>query len=156
MTVNTSNAEGNLTIRPMSPSDAKQAAELSGELGYAATAEAMHARLLQLADLRDHIVYAACLDGEVIGWIDVGIVHHLQSPSYGEIGGLVVSGSHRGRGIGKKLVGMAEQWITGNGVATILVRSQLAREAAHRFYLEQNFRRIKTSAVFTKQIISSC
>jgi GNAT superfamily N-acetyltransferase len=144
MIVNTSNAECNLTIRPISPSDAKQAAELSGELGYAASADTMHARLLQLADLRDRVVYAACLDGEVVGWIDVGIVHHLQSPPFGEIGGLVVSSSHRGRGIGKKLVGVAEQWITGKGIATILVRSQLAREAAHRFYLEQDFCRIKT------------
>jgi GNAT superfamily N-acetyltransferase len=155
MAVNTSNAEGGLTIRPMSPSDAAQAAELSGELGYAATADAMHARLLQLADLPDHVVYAACLDDEVVGWIDVGIVHHLQSPPYGEIGGLVVSANHRGRGIGKKLVGMAEQWITGKGVTTILVRSQLAREAAHQFYLQQNFSRTKTSAVFSKRITSS-
>jgi GNAT superfamily N-acetyltransferase len=155
MAVNTSNTEGVLNIRPMSPSDAGQAAELSGELGYAATADAMHARLLQLADLRDHVVYAACLDDEVVGWIDVGIVHHLQSPPYGEIGGLVVSANHRGRGIGKKLVGMAEQWITGKGVTTILVRSQLAREAAHQFYLQQNFSRTKTSAVFSKRITSS-
>jgi GNAT superfamily N-acetyltransferase len=155
MAVNTSNSEGGLIIRPMSPSDAAQAAELSGELGYAATADAMHARLLQLADLRDHVVYAACLDDEVVGWIDVGIVHHLQSPPYGEIGGLVVSANHRGRGIGKKLVGMAEQWITGKGVTTILVRSQLAREAAHQFYLQQNFSRTKTSAVFCKRITSS-
>jgi GNAT superfamily N-acetyltransferase len=155
MAVNTSNAEGGLTIRPMSPSDAAQAAELSGELGYAATADAMHARLLQLADLRDHVVYAACLGDEVVGWIDVGVVHHLQSPPYGEIGGLVVSANHRGRGIGKKLVGMAEQWITGKGVTTILVRSQLAREAAHQFYLQQNFSRTKTSAVFSKRITSS-
>jgi GNAT superfamily N-acetyltransferase len=155
MAVNTSNSEGGLIIRPMSPSDAAQAAELSGELGYAATADAMHARLLQLADLRDHVVYAACLDDEVVGWIDVGIVHHLQSPPYGEIGGLVVSANHRGRGIGKKLVGMAEQWITGKGVTTILVRSQLAREAAHQFYLQQNFSRTKTSAVFSKRITSS-
>ena len=146
------NAEGSVTIRPMVPSDAASAAELSGELGYAATAEAMHARLSRLADLRDHVVYAACLNAEVVGWIDVGIVHHLQSPAYGEIGGLVVSINQRGRGIGKKLVQAAEQWIAAKGITTILVRSQIAREAAHRFYLQQDFKRIKTSAVFTKSL----
>ena len=134
----------------MSADDAERAAELSGELGYPATADAMHARLSQLSSLEDHIVYAACVLGEVAGWIDVGIVHHLQSPSYGEIGGLIVSSAYRGQGIGKELVKVAEQWIAARGITTILVRSQVAREAAHRFYLQQNFSHVKTSAVFTK------
>jgi PhnO protein len=144
--------EDNLTIRPMVPDDAQRAAELSGELGYPATADAMRARLTQLGNLEDHIIYAACLLGDVAGWIDVGIVHHLQAPSYGEIGGLIVSSNYRGLGIGKKLVEAAEQWIAAKGVATILVRSQVVREAAHRFYLQQNFSHVKTSAVFTKSL----
>jgi GNAT superfamily N-acetyltransferase len=150
MAANTSTAEDDLIIRVMSPSDAERAAELSGELGYPITVDAMRARLSQLASLEDHILYAACVLGDVAAWIDVGIVHHLQSPSYGEIGGLIVSSAYRGQGIGKKLVKAAEQWIAAKGIPTILVRSQVAREAAHRFYLQQNFSHVKTSAVFTK------
>jgi (aminoalkyl)phosphonate N-acetyltransferase len=152
MATNTSAAEDNLLIRPMSPNDAERAAELSGELGYPTTADAMHARLSQLTGLEDHIIYAACVLGDVAGWIDVGIVHHLQSPSYGEIGGLIVSSAYRGQRIGHKLVKAAEQWIAAKGLATILVRSQVVREAAHRFYLQQNFSHVKTSAVFTKSL----
>jgi GNAT superfamily N-acetyltransferase len=139
----------------MSPDDAERVAELSGELGYPATADAMRSRLAQLGSLEDHIIYAACVERFVAGWIDVGIVHHLQSPSYGEIGGLIVSSAYRSQGIGQKLVKAAEQWIAAKGVTTILVRSQIAREAAHRFYLQQNFSHLKTSAVFTKSVDSA-
>lgn len=61
MAVDAANDRGNLTIRPISPSDARQAAELSGELGYATTADAMRARICQLAKLEDRAVYVACL-----------------------------------------------------------------------------------------------
>lgn len=137
-------------IREMAVSDAAVAAELSAELGYPVPLEAMGSRLQALASLRSHAVFAACFDGRVVGWVDVGIVHHLQSGSYGEIGGLVVSQQYRGRGIGKQLVARAEAWIANQQVGTVLVRSQIAREAAHEFYLRLDYTRLKTSAVFTK------
>jgi GNAT superfamily N-acetyltransferase len=141
-----------ITIREMLPSDAADAAQLSAELGYPVTAEVMEDRLRQLADLNDHAAFAACLHGRVVAWIDVGIVHHLQSEPYGEIGGLIVSGEHQGCGIGAKLLETAEKWIARQKIAKVLVRSQIARERAHTFYLRQNFSRLKTSAVFTKSL----
>jgi GNAT superfamily N-acetyltransferase len=148
-----SRTEEEIGIRKIEAADALSAAELSSELGYPVTPEAMEARIRRLAVLEDHVVYAACLSGRVVGWIDVGIVHHLQSQAYGEIGGLIVSNRHRGSGFGRKLVAEAEKWVAGRGVGTILVRSQIAREAAHRFYLRLEYSRIKTSAVFTKALV---
>ena len=133
-------------------SDAKEAAELSAELGYPVSTEAMEERLQYIVGLPAHVVYASCIDDRVVGWIDVGIVHHLQSAPFGEIGGLVVGSEYRDLGIGHQLVRKAEQWILAQGVRTVLVRSQIKRERAHRFYLEQNFSRLKTSAVFTKSL----
>jgi GNAT superfamily N-acetyltransferase len=99
-----------------------------------------------------HTVIVACEGGIVVGWIDVGSVAHLQSGEYAEIGGLVVSETCRSQGIGAQLIGAAERWARGRGAGRVLVRSQIAREAAHRFYLRQGYEQTKTSAVFVKAL----
>lgn len=146
-----SRLEADVLIREMVPSDAQQAAELSGELGYPASADEIRQRLHELQQA-SHAVYAACLDGVVVGWIEVGIAHHLQSGACGEIGGLIVSATCQGRGIGRRLVETAEQWVASRGITKLVVRSRITRAAAHDFYLGLNFERLKTSAVFKKTI----
>jgi GNAT superfamily N-acetyltransferase len=141
-----------IAIRGVSAADAVPAAELSRQLGYPVEAETLKKRLSEILAEHDHSVLGAYVEGCLVGWIDIGIVQHLQSGKYGEIGGLVVSAGYQGRGIGKALVEAAEQWVLDRGVETILVRSQIAREAAHAFYLHRNFSRIKTSAVFQKSL----
>lgn len=147
-----SNGKTEILIRHMRLSDAAEAAQLSAELGYPVATDMMEARLRQFALLKNHVVFAACLQDHVIAWIDVGIVHHLQSEPYGEIGGLIVSAAHQGCGIGRKLVEAAENWIAGQRILKVLVRSQIAREGAHAFYLRQNFSPLKTSVVFAKSL----
>ena len=139
-------------IRPIVPDDADAAAQLSGELGYPLVRAAMRARLDALSASAEHGVFVACLDGQVVGWIHVAAVLHMQSDPRAEIGGLVVSASVRGRSIGAALVARAEAWAREHGFGTILVRSQVMREAAHRFYLREGYTRTKTSAVFSKPI----
>jgi GNAT superfamily N-acetyltransferase len=139
-------------IRPVDVADAEAVAELSGELGYPASVAAMEERIRDYALLPDRVVFVASGDGAVIGWIDVGIVQHLQVEPNGEIGGLVVSHACRSAGIGAKLVSQAEQWVKDRGLTRMVVRSQIAREAAHRFYLREGYERTKTSAVFSKTL----
>ena len=139
----------------MTVSDAAVAAELSGELGYPVTRERMEGRLRRLATLPDHAVLAACLDEQVVGWVDVGLTQHLQTEMYGEIGGLIVSEKCRSRGVGQKLVEAAEQWIAVRGIGTVVVRSRITRERAHAFYLREGYAQVKTSAVFRKELGSS-
>jgi GNAT superfamily N-acetyltransferase len=143
----------NVQIRPLDVADAEAVAELSGELGYFVSAAAMEERIRSFALLSDRDVFVACRDGAVIGWIDVGIVHHLQVEPNGEIGGLVVSRACRSAGIGAKLVSRAEEWVKERGLTRMIVRSQIAREAAHRFYLREGYERTKTSAVFSKTFL---
>src|SRR5512143_2056559 len=78
-----------LQLREIALADAAVVAELSGELGYPASPEVMQQRIASLSP--DHVVYVACLAGEVAGWIDVSVTHHLQSEPRAEIGGLVVA-----------------------------------------------------------------
>ncbi len=116
-----------LLIREIAIADAEAAARLSDELGYPVPVNAMERRIEILMSLKDHIVYVACLPDAVVGWIDLGITHHLQSEPYGEIGGLVVSSDCRNRGIGRRLVVRAEQWAAHRGIARMVVRSRIAR-----------------------------
>lgn len=142
----------NLFIREITGADAGAAAKLSADLGYPVSEEAMRQRIKSLSRRADHVVYVACAGGEVVGWIDVGATEHLQSEPYAEIGGLVVSSGVRGGGIGRRLVARAEKWAGERGLKSVLVRSQIAREGAHRFYLREGYERTKTSAVFKKRL----
>jgi GNAT superfamily N-acetyltransferase len=139
-------------VREIELADAEAAARLSDELGYPASVETMERRIRDLQPLPDHAVFVACIAGTVVGWIDVGITRHLQADAYGEIGGLVVSDAHRSRGIGRSLLVHAEQWLRDRGFPRVVVRSQIAREAAHRFYLREGYAKVKTSAVFSKSL----
>lgn len=142
-----------LAIREISLADAEAAAQLSGELGYPVPPERMRERIRRMASLPDHAVFVGCVDGAVVGWIDVGVIHHLQADPYAEIGGLVVSGNYRGAGIGRMLVMRAEQWARRREVARMVVRSRITREGAHRFYVREGYEHIKTSAVFSKSLL---
>ena len=139
-------------IRDITIDDAEAAARLSGELGYPVSTEEMRGRLQRLKCLQDRAVYVACLSTGVAGWIDVGMVHHLQAETYAEIGGLVVASEARSKGIGRQLLERAEQWARDRGVYRVVVRSQVKREDAHRFYEREGYLRVKTSAVFSKNL----
>jgi GNAT superfamily N-acetyltransferase len=128
-----------LTIREIAPSDAAAVASLSGEFGYPTSAESMQRRITALENRQDHAVFLASIEGTAVGWIDVGIVDHLQSEPYGEIGGFVVSEQHRSSGVGKQLLARAEAWMRERGLKRALVRSQISRAAAHRFYLREEY-----------------
>jgi GNAT superfamily N-acetyltransferase len=136
----------------MTPHDAEPAAGLSGELGYPVDCDVMRARIARIAARPDHAVFVACRGPFVVGWIHVAAVEHLQSEPRAEIGGLVVTAEARSSGVGALLVTRAEEWAREHGLGGVIVRSQVMREAAHRFYLREGFERTKTSAVFSKML----
>ena len=80
----------------------------------------------------DRIARISPQTGEVVGWIEVSLAHHLQSEPFGLIGGLVVQEGVRGGGIGRRLCQEAERWTREQGIAQIRVTSRSTREAAHR------------------------
>jgi GNAT superfamily N-acetyltransferase len=144
-----------IIIREITPADSEAAAELSGQLGYPVSGEVMKARIEASRAIENHIAFVACTSdpARTVAWIDVSVVHHLQNEPYGEIGGLVVASEYRNAGIGQKLLVRAEQWIRDEKqIRRVVVRSQISREAAHRFYLREGYGRWKTSAVFSKDL----
>jgi N-acetylglutamate synthase-like GNAT family acetyltransferase len=98
-----------LNIREAKETDAVAIAKLSGELGYPSTPVEIENRFAKLSAKSDNGIYVAEYDS-IVGWIHVAIIHSLESNSFVEICGLVVAESHRGAGIGTRLVLMAENW----------------------------------------------
>jgi ribosomal protein S18 acetylase RimI-like enzyme len=144
--------EASVLIRPWERKDIARLAVLSGELGYPSTREQVARRL---AEIGAHGVVLVAADREsdcVLGWIELQIATHLTSDPHLEIGGLVVSGAARSRGIGSLLVGAAEKTALEKNVAGLRVRSNIIRDRAHGFYERLGFASVKTSKVFEKAL----
>lgn len=140
-----------LTIRKIDLSDAESVAELSRQLGYEATTEEISERIGWLHRYgASQIALVACVNTQVVGWIEAAVEHHLQSPPFSLITGLVVREGTRGLGVGKRLCEAIEQWSREKGLSIIRVTSRSTRQRAHQFYLRDGFRQTKTSAVFEK------
>jgi GNAT superfamily N-acetyltransferase len=140
-----------VVIRPVKADDAAAVAELCGQLGYPATKEEIEERIAHLRTCAEtQVALVACIDLQVAGWIEAVVERHLQSPPFALITGLVVRDGMRGLGVGKRLCEEIERWSQGKGLCVVRVTSRSTREAAHRFYLRDGFRLIKTSAVFEK------
>jgi GNAT superfamily N-acetyltransferase len=142
-----------LLIRRLAADDAEAAAELSSQLGYPCAAGDLRERIEEMLRAADRVAFAAVVDGEMVGWIDAAVERHLQSPASAVIGGLVVREDTRGLGIGRRLCLEVEAWARSKSVPLVRVRSQIKREDAHRFYLRDGYRKVKTSFVFEKPVL---
>jgi len=141
------------SIRPARPDDAGEITRLCAELGYPASVEAIAANLaVLLASARYHVAVAD-RGSELLGWAVVEHRHWLESGARAELTGLVVSASARRMGIGKALVAAAERWGSEQGLKSIYVRSNTAREESHPFYLGIGYARKKTQHTYEKPLV---
>ena len=114
-----------LEIRPIVPADAEAAARLSGEFGYPTDATTMRQRIEQLSASADHGAFVACQAGQVVGWIHVSEVQHLQSDPRAEIGGLVVEDA-REAGVACPLFGARNELCTDATTSSVIRDNQPA------------------------------
>ena len=152
MTHSHRNITSSLVVRRLALDDADAVAELSGQLGYPNSSDSTRKRLAGILCCADAVAFAAVLHGEIAGWIEASVERHLQSPESVVIGGLIVRDQVRGHGIGERLCHEVELWAQSKSIDTLRVRSQIAREEAHKFYLGKGYRKIKTSLVFEKTL----
>jgi GNAT superfamily N-acetyltransferase len=143
-----------MRIRPMTTADAPLVADLTTQLGYPVTAAETAERLAML-DARpdEHAALVADADGRAVGWVHVELSTSLASGQSASIGGLVIDERHRSSGIGAELLAAAEVWARERGAGTMVVRSRIARERAHRFYEREGYALVKTSHVFEKRLV---
>lgn len=136
-----SKPEPKLKLRGAKPGDAPRLVELVGELGYPITEKQVKRNLTAL-EKSDETPIIATLDKKVVGFCGVGrrVVIHRPAP-LGRITALVVDKNARGRGIGRKLVEAAEEWMRARGCVLVEVTSNDRLTAAHAFYRHMGYER---------------
>lgn len=139
-------------VRRITAKDLPRVAALSGQLGYPVAVEGLARRLAAVVGKSDHDVFVCEVSGTVAGWTHVFEQHLLESEPYAEIGGLVVDAGYRRRGVGRALVGEALRWASARGLGRLRVRSNVAREEAHRFYPSLGFTAIRTQHVYERRL----
>jgi GNAT superfamily N-acetyltransferase len=143
-----------MRIRPMAAADTPLVADLTTQLGYPTSAEDTTNRLTALDGHPDeHAALVADVDGQPVGWVHVALVTSFESGMKATIGGLVVDEAYRSGGIGAELLAAAEAWAREHGARTMVVRSRVTRERAHRFYEREGYELVKTSHVFEKRLV---
>lgn len=141
------------SIRLARLSDATEIAELSGQLGYPASTAEISNRLSRLLVDPDYFVAVAeGSGGSLLGWIGAEFSLLLEIGEEIEIMGLVVRQGVRRLGIGKKLLGAAEEWARQRGQPFIRVRSNAARQESHPFYERMGYARVKTQHCYRKKV----
>lgn len=122
-------------IRSPRAEDAADIAALMTELGYPSEARDIPQRLEALANDPASIIWCAELDGRVVG---VGTARVFAAINQGApvawLTALVVAKSARGRGVGTRLVKVAEDWAREHGASRLALTSALHRTEAHEFY----------------------
>jgi GNAT superfamily N-acetyltransferase len=148
-------ASAQMKIRKARRGDAERIAQLTGELGYPATAAQIATRLRQLTPVSKHAVFVAetgDVDAGLIGWVHVSVSHLLESDIRAEVNGLIVAEGQRSAGAGAKLLEAAEEWARRRGCRGMNVRSNVIRERAHGFYERNGYEHYKTQKAFRKAL----
>ena len=140
-------------VRPADSADAAEIARLASELGYPASHDQMERRLKALLDDgRHHVAVAQASAGRLAGWIHVEHRSSLESGERAEIMGLIVDPESRRKGVARLLVEEAESWARSCGRSELAVRSNIRRQASHRFYPALGYLPSKTQQVYIKAI----
>jgi len=142
-----------LNVRRARSEDAKRIAELSGQLGYPATASQMRERLRGIKLSSQHAVFIVESAKEgVIGWVHVSRQPLLEVEIRAEVNGLVIAEGQRSAGAGARLLAAAEEWARKHGCKSMSVRSNVIRERAHIFYERNGYEHYKTQKSFRKPL----
>lgn len=130
------NMRAGCSVRPAQPGDAAQVTTLLAELGYPGNRTAEVRRRLAMWE-RDTagLALVAERQGRVVGIIAVAAIPYLEREGRrGRIVALVVSSACRGLGIGRRLVGAAEEAAGELDCVTMEVTSSRRRTESHPFY----------------------
>lgn len=137
-----------IELRPATPADAGKLSPLFAQLGYPTETPVVESRLRSL-DPRTSVIVAE-RNSALLGFVAVSVNGEFIVEE-AVVLGLVVEEAARNEGIGAMLLRAAEVWAWQRGVETIVVRSNVIREDAHRFYEREGYRRKKSQHIFEKR-----
>ncbi|HET8899962.1 MAG TPA: GNAT family N-acetyltransferase [Rhodanobacteraceae bacterium] len=141
-----------IRIRDVRVGDAAELAQLVGELGYPTETPLMAARLSALLGREQRRIRVAERGGAVCGWVEAGLRLTLDTDERVEILALIVAEKVRQHGVGRLLVTDIEQWARALGMTSLVVRSNILRDASHPFYRQLGFEQRKTQHYYVKAL----
>jgi ribosomal protein S18 acetylase RimI-like enzyme len=139
-------------LRQMRAEDTAAVARLTTQLGYPATEDAIRRRYDLIKDRWDARIFVAQHENLIVGWVHVQATYLLECDARAEIWGLVVAGTSRGTGVGRRLVEAAEEWALMRGLSVMTVRSNNVRTEARGFYEHLGYHVTKTQNAFRKHL----
>ena len=128
--------EAEVSIRPAEERDAEAVAALFQEWGHPLSCDEVCRKIRAFTQTPSHRFLVAEIDGAVVGFAAMNTALSPGRPrKIGVISGMAVAPQHQRRGIGRRLVESAEQWLRSEGASYIRVTTASHRaETAHRFY----------------------
>jgi ribosomal protein S18 acetylase RimI-like enzyme len=142
--------------RPATTADAAALRPLLDQLGYALSEAEIAARIERVAAAGDHeLLVVEEPDGALAAMLHVYGRAAVEKPPEAVVQALVVRDGLRGRGLGRKLMALAENWASSHGYGHVSLSSQVDRAAAHEFYRRLGYDRYATSYHFRKTISDS-
>jgi GNAT superfamily N-acetyltransferase len=122
-------------IRTAETTDAAVIAELLDQLGYPTTAAEVPERLRRLRAEGRSEVFVSVVDGRVGALISIQVGPSLtRSEDTALVSTLVVAEGLRGKGVGRELLEVAEDYARRHGCPRIVVATANHRNGAHAFY----------------------
>src|SRR5215204_2297905 len=100
-----------IIIREAEPADIFALTELMNELGYTTTMDEMKVRFENIQNHTDYKTFIATTDTEILGMVGLSKNYsYEQNGIYVRVLALVTRSRFRQKGIGKKLMDVAENW----------------------------------------------
>jgi GNAT superfamily N-acetyltransferase len=147
---------GTLEIRPARRTDTSAVTALLHELGYPSnTDEEVAGRLERWSGRDDLQVLVAVSEQRVVGVAAVAVIPYFERPGHwARVVALVVEGGTRRSGVGRRLLGAAEEAALARGCVCVEISSARRRADAHAFYRSAGYAdRCGESARFHKNLI---
>jgi GNAT superfamily N-acetyltransferase len=130
-----------LEVRPIESGDALAVAGLLSELGYAASERSVLDRIAQASrGAWSVFTFVAEADSRILGCVGGYVAPYFpRGILLCRVTALVVTSTHRARGIGKALMAAATEHARSNGCGALEVTTSEDRAPAHRFYESLGF-----------------
>lgn len=141
-----------ILIREAEPADIFALTELMNELGYDTTMDEMKTRFDNIQNNKDYKTFIATDDTEILGMVGLSKNYsYEQNGIYARVLALVTRSMFRQKGIGKKLMDVAETWAREIGANKILLNcgNREERAIAQLFYKKIGYQ-IKSSGFVKK------
>lgn len=131
-----------INIRTYCKEDLTSITELMYDLGYPTTVERMRKRMSIIENIPLQFTFVATREERVVGMMGIRQIYSYEEDGITtQISLLVTKKEYEGQGIGRSLVGFAEEWALGRGSNVLYLTSGIRPERirAHEFYKSIGF-----------------